>query len=52
MRGYHYFIVEIIVESVSTDVKLENYYDHEGEQLGFYIKKYISKHRAKRTMFL
>ena len=27
------------------DVKIENYYQHGGEQLGFY-KKYISKYRA------
>ena len=30
-----------------TDVKIENYYHHDGEQSGFCKKKYISKHRAK-----
>ena len=30
-----------------TDVKIENYYHHDGEWLGFNKKKYVSKHRAK-----
>ena len=33
------------------DVKIENHNHHDGQQLLFY-KKYISKHRAKRRMFL
>ena len=49
MRCYNSFLVEIIVESVNliTDVKIENYYHYDEELLGFYQKKYISKHRAK-----
>ena len=34
-----------------TDVKIENCNHHDGEQL-FFLKKYISRHRAKRRIFL
>ena len=34
VRSYHFFIVEIIVK-IDADVKIENYYDHNGEQLSF-----------------
>ena len=35
---------------IDTDVKIENYYHHDGEQLGFDKEKNISKHRAKIRM--
>ena len=48
MRGYDFFIVEIIAESVNF-IKMpkqnRKLYHHDGEQLGFY-EKYISKHMA------
>ena len=44
MRWYHIFIVEIIAESVN--LKIENYCQHDGEQLGFYKKAHITKRRA------
>ena len=41
LRCYHFFIAEIIFESVNLK-QMENNY--------FFIKEYISKHRAKRRM--
>ena len=49
MRCYHFFILEIIVESVNLmrmSKQNKKLYHHVGEQLGFH-KKYISKHKAE-----
>ena len=61
MRYYHYFIAEIITESVNlirdnccwncefdTDVKIENYYHHDRKHLGFYKKKVHIKIQSKK----
>ena len=50
VRCCHFFIFEIINESriwYRCQNTIENYHHHDQEQLGFYKKKYISKHRAK-----
>ena len=42
MRCYHFFIFEIIVERVNLmQMSIENYYHHDGEQLGFHKKVHI-----------
>ena len=49
MRYYHFFRVETIAESVNLircQNRIENCYHHDGEQLGFYKKVYISKYRT------
>ena len=50
MRCHHFILVEIIVESVNlidTDVKVINYYHHDGEQLGFVRNAHIKTHSKK-----
>ena len=55
-RCYHFPTAEIIVESVSLiqmTNKIEKYYHHDGEQLGFYKKVQIKTHRlSKKKHFL
>ena len=44
VRCYHFFIVEIIAKSVNLiqmSNRIENDYQHDGEQLGFYKKVHI-----------
>ena len=53
MRCYLFFIVEIIVGKVNLiDVKIESYYyNHDGEQLGFYKKiKYQNTEQKERPL--
>ena len=55
-RCYHFPTAEIIVESVSLiqmTNRIEEYYHHDGEQLGFYKKVQIKTHRlSKKKHFL
>ena len=55
-RCYHFPTAEIIVESVSLiqmTNRIEEYYQHDGEQLGFYKKVQIKTHRlSKKKHFL
>ena len=52
VRCYHFFIVKIINESVGlmqmSKLKRKEYYLHDGEQLTFIEKYYISKHRQRK----
>ena len=59
VRCYHFFIVEIVVESVNLTqmskqkiiiTMMENNYILKKSL--FFLKKYILKHRGKRRMFL
>ena len=55
-RCYHFPTAEIIVESVSLmqmTNRIEEYYHHDGEQLGFYKKVQIKTHTlSKKKHFL
>ena len=51
VTDYHFFIVEIIVESVNwrrCQNITENYYYHDGEQLGFDKKAHIKTQNKKK----
>ena len=53
-RCYHFPTAEIIVESVSLiqmTNKIEKYYHHDGEQLGFYKKVQIKTHRLSKKKY-
>ena len=68
MRYYHFFIVEIIVESVNLiqmsqenrklyhhdgeQLRIENYYHHDGEQLGFYENVHIKTQNKKKNVLV
>ena len=53
MRCYHFFIVEIIVESVNLiqmSKQIRKLYHHDGEQLGFYKKVHIKTKIKKKAV--
>ena len=53
-RCYHFPTAEIIVESVSLiqmTNKIEKYYHHDGEQLGFYKKVQIKTYKKKKKKY-
>ena len=57
MRCYNFFIVEIIVERCKfdtdcTDVKIENYYHHDGEQLLFNKIVHIKTQSKKKDVLV
>ena len=48
MRCYHFFIVEIVIESVKT----ENYNHHDGEQLLFLKKVHLKTQSKKKDVLV
>ena len=52
MTCYHSFLNGIIVESVNLiDVKIENYYHHDGKLLGFYKKSTFQNTEEKALYY-